>query len=304
MLDLARYYYATGDYEASAAVALEAVENWQVRLGPDDRMTLAACFHAGNAQRELGEYLAARQINSDTWQRLQSSSSADDELMLRVANSSGADHRLAGDFRRALDIDEQNLAQCLRTLGEDDPLTLRAASNLAVDCRLLSETSHAHSCWMRTRWRDARSSLDHCISRRSPRRLNLVRDHAYLGHYEQGLADARAAVDRFQQALPEHPQMWFMRRNLASLLRLNGSYHDSVVVATTVYDRLSRRFGPRNENTMAAALTLFNSLRAIGRLDDAQNLGEETLDAYTAHLGAEHPFTLAVPATLLSSIAR
>lgn len=297
VLDLARYYYATGDYEASAAVALEAVENWQARLGPDDRMTLAACFHAGNAQRELGEYLAARQINSDTWQRLQSSSSADDELMLRVANSSGADHRLAGDFRRALDIDEQNLAQCLRTLGEDDPLTLRAASNLAVDCRLLGDFSRALMLDEDTLAR-RQVVLGPLHFEVLASAVNLVRDHAYLGHYEQGLADARAAVDRFQQALPEHPQMWFMRRNLASLLRLNGSYHDSVVVATTVYDRLSRRFGPRNENTMAAALTLFNSLRAIGRLDDAQNLGEETLDAYTAHLGAEHPFTLACASNL------
>ncbi|MBK7623427.1 MAG: tetratricopeptide repeat protein [Kineosporiaceae bacterium] len=296
VLDLARYYYATGDYEASAAVALEAVENWQARLGSDDHMTLAACFHAGNAQRELGEYMAARQINSDTWQRLQASDSAG-ELTLRVANSSGADHRLAGDFRRAMEIDEENLAQCRRTLGDDDPLTLRSANNLAVDCRLLGDFTRALELDMQTlaTRQVVLGPLHHEVLLST---VNLIRDHAYLGHYELGLADAREAIDRFEPALPEHPQMWFMRRNLASLLRLNGNYHDSLIVATGVYDQLRRRYGPRNENTMAAALTLFNSLRATNRLDEAQTLGEETLDAYTAQLGAEHPFTLACASNL------
>ncbi len=296
VLDIARYYFVTGDYAASESLAAEAVENWRGRLGADDEMTLVACFDLGNARRALGDYRGAREVNQDTLERMARVLTPDHEYTLRVANSSGADLRLLGEFERAKTIDETNLARCKATLGEEDPLTLRVANNLAVDFRLLG------------RYRAALKLDEETYQRRqvvlgenNPEVLasavNLARDFAGVGEYQEALKLAQNTQSRYR-ALAGHAYMLLARRNLAIILRFTGSYAASLDEAMAISDRIRREYGPRHEHAMSAALTLFNTLRVCGQLDEAQRIGEETLDAYTVQLGAEHPFTLSCATNL------
>lgn len=301
VLDVARYYFITGDYAESESLTTEAVENWRGRLGADDEMTLVACFHLGNARRALGDYRGARAVNQDTLERMTRVLGQDHEYTLRVANSSGADLRLLGEFEQAKTIDETNLVRCRATLGEEDPLTLRAASNLAVDSRLLGSYPAALKLD-----EEAYERRQVVLGDNNPEVLmsavNLGRDLVGVGEYQEALVLAENTQSRYR-ALADHAYMLLARRNLAIILRFTGRYAESLAEATVIYDSIRREYGPRHEHAMSAAVTLFNTLRVCGQIDEAQRIGEETLDAYTAQLGAEHPFTLSC-ATDLAVIYR
>jgi Tetratricopeptide repeat/Effector-associated domain 2/NB-ARC domain len=290
VLDVARYYYVTGDYYESESLATEAVDNWRSRLGADDEMTLVACFHLGNARRALGDYSGAREINEDTLERMTRTLGEDHEYTLRIANSSGADLRLLGEFEEAETRDETSLERCKTTLGDDDPLTLRVANNLAVDSRLLGKYRAALELD-----EDTYQRRQVVLGDNHPEVLasavNLGRDRAGVGDYREALALARNTQSRYQ-ALADHAYMLLARRNLAVMLRFTGNYEESLAEATAIYDRIRREYGPRHEHAMSAALTLFNTLRVCGQIAEAQRIAEETLDSYTAQLGASHPFTL------------
>lgn len=301
VLDVARYYFVTGDYAESESLAAEAVENWRGRLGSDDEMTLVACFHLGNARRALGDYRGAREVNQDTLEKMTRVLKPDHEYTLRVANSSGADLRLLGEFKQAQAIDETTLARCKATLGDEDPLTLRVANNLAVDSRLLGKFRAALMLDEETYQRRQVVLGDNNPEVLSSA-VNIGRDLAGIGDYQEALRLAENTQSRYR-ALADHAYMLLARRNLAILLRFTGSYAESLAEATAIYDRIRREYGPRHEHAMSAALTLFNTLRVCGLIDEAQRIGEETLDAYTAQLGANHPFTLSC-ATNLAVIYR
>lgn len=301
VLDVARYYFITGDYTESESLTTEAVENWRGRLGTDDEMTLVACFHLGNARRALGDYRGARAVNQDTLERMTRVFGPDHEYTLRVANSSGADLRLLGEFEHAKVIDETNLASCRATLGEDDPLTLRAASNLAVDSRLLGSYRAAleldEETYRRRQVVQGDNNPEVLMSA-----VNLARDITGVGEYQEALVLAENTQSRYR-ALADHAYMLLARRNLAIIFRFAGNYAESLAEARAVYDLIRHEYGPRHEHAMSGALTLFNTLRVCGQVEEAQRIGEETLDAYTAQFGAEHPFTLSC-ATDLAVIYR
>lgn len=306
VLDQVRYLYSIGDFSASRTLGELAVETWRASLGVDDPMTLVAGRHLGNSLRALGEYREARELDQDTLGRMETTLGVDHEHTLAVAKSVAADLRLLGAFQQAKALDEGTLERHRRVLGPDDPSTLRAANNLAVDHRLLGEFRSALRLDQDTRLRRSRVfGEDHIETLYSYGCL--ARDEYGLGNYTEALELQREKLRIHEQKLPvsDHGDLLYARRNLAILLRKTGHHGQALVMADKNFDVYRNRFGRKHEHTLAAMVTLCNTLRLIGvdpgsaaeareaALARARDLGDEAIDSYRQSFGAEHPFTLA-----------
>jgi cellulose biosynthesis protein BcsQ len=295
VLDQIRYAYVIGDYAQSRALATEARDAWSGPGGPADEPALAAAFHCGNALRALGDYEGARATNQDTLTRMRRILGPDHQRTLRVASSAAADYRLLGESATALAMDEENLALARHTLGEDHVVTLRLTNNLAVDHRLLGNFAMAKALDEATHAR--RTAL---LNERHPDTLrsaaNLARDLYHLGEYEDALTRMQAFVpdlETMQTGVAVQAQ-----RDHAVLLRATGATTAALDAAREVHQKCLLRLGPRHELTMAAATTVFNTLRICGEPAEALSLARQVLATYTSAFGAGHPFTLACAANL------
>jgi cellulose biosynthesis protein BcsQ/tetratricopeptide (TPR) repeat protein len=292
VIDQIRYFYVTGNYAESAALAGRAVDTWSGLLPPDDEMTLLAHFHRGNALRSLGHYAEARKINEQTFERMRATLGPEHEYTLRVANSRGADLRLFGNFRMANRVDRDTRTHYRNILDDDDPATLRSANNLAVDHRLLGMSAKALQIDEETLRRRARMLGDD-----HPEVLSsvtaVVRNLYDLGEYEHALVRARESLAKFVPLLPNHPFILLAKGNLAILERKAGHGPTALELSRANLDQAVSLFGRRHEHSLAAMMTLSNALRACAELTKALSAGEEALDRYRAQFGREHPFSLA-----------
>ncbi|HET8660181.1 MAG TPA: FxSxx-COOH system tetratricopeptide repeat protein [Micromonosporaceae bacterium] len=315
VLDLVRYLYNIGQYEESRKLGSRAVDTWRDSLGADDVMTLVAARHLANALRSLGRYDEARLLDSDTLDRMRATLGEDHPHTMAAAMSFAADLRLQGAFAQALALDEATWERHKEILGESDPSTLQAENNLAVDHRLLGNFTKARELDENNiAHRSTVYRPDHRRTLFSYRML--ARDLYGQGHYRQALELQREKLAEYERSMgvQDHTDLLFARRNMAILLRKTGDHGQALEYAGKVYELHRRRLTRRHEHTLAAMVTLCNTLRAIGvdpslaanreaSLERARQLGEEALETYRDVLGADHPFTLGC-ATNLAIVLR
>lgn len=291
VVDQIRFLFVVGDYRESAKLAQLVVTEWLNNRG-EDRLTLLAEFHFANALRGEGEYERARNITEDAFSSAERALGSDDELTLRVANSRAADLRLLGRFAQALEADSDTFGRYQAIFGEDHPATLRSANNLAVDYRLLADFATAQRINEDTLWRRQAHRSDH-KSEVLASLNNQVRGLYDLGRYTAALALARQCVTDYGPLLPHHPLLYLARRNSAILERVAGNAQRSVELARSVLEQTVDRLGKQHEHSLAALMTLANSLNGVGVRSEARVLAEEAYSSYGELFGSGHPFTLA-----------
>ena len=295
VIDQIRYFFAIGDFAQSETLARLAVSDWEVRIGPDHLSTLRAQFHLGNALRVLGSYAEARSITEKTMEQFRQKYGSDHEFTLQVANSLTSDLRLSGDFAKALTLDQENLEKHRAVLGHDDPGTLRAANNLALDYRLAGEFTKAYELDRDNVQR--RDVVDPGGSNAGTLLSinNLVRDMYGRGEYVDALKLQEERLQWFETRLRANHRMVLMgRRNMAILWRRLGNYPLALGQAEADAETCLNHLGPAHEHTLAAQVTLFNTLRAAGHdLVRARALASDTWSGYRDRFGDEHPATLA-----------
>jgi tetratricopeptide (TPR) repeat protein len=321
VIDQIRYLYDIGQNEASRSLGREAVDAWRGSLGADDVMTLVAARHLANAMRAVGAYDEARELDRDTLELMRASDKLgpDHPHTLAAAQNFAADLRLQGAFEQALALDETTWQQQREILGDNDPATARAANNVAVDCRLLGRFVRARQIDEDNVNRRAQIFRpDHPETLFSYRML--ARDLYGLGLYQEALDLQREKLTIYEAVFEEnkvgrdHVDLLYARRNMAILLRKVGDRAGAYEFASRLYDVHWQTFGGRHEHTLAAMVTLCNTLRDMGvdptlaanrdaSLERAQELGQEALATYREVLGADHPFTLAC-ATDLAIVLR
>ena len=322
VLDQIRYQFAIGDFDVSAKLARQAVDDWRSRLGELDVMTLRARFHLGNALRNRGDHREAMQETEIAHERLSESLGAEHEYTLAAANGLGAGLRFLGEFERArvqdADVLERHRAKenAARPVGviDDGIGAIRAANNLAVDLRLLGLFRDARDIDQQnvdllTRDDAASANPD------TLRSINhLVRDLIGVGSYDEALQLQTARLTSFEANLRTHQLIRDAYRNLAILHRKLGDYPAALKLSEQEARLAQETVGPQSAgrhrgSALAAAATLVNARRVSGTvavnhlegvelLTSARSLGEEVVSDYEHLLQAEHPITVAVAVNL------
>ncbi|WP_155123527.1 MULTISPECIES: FxSxx-COOH system tetratricopeptide repeat protein [unclassified Actinoplanes] len=293
LVDQIRFYFSTGDYAQSRRIAEHALENWRSRLGPDDVMTLRVRFHLGNALRLLGDYRHAREETLEAHSILERTLGAGHEYTLAVANSLGVDLRFLGEYQNALASDLKTLADHRAAPDVDEFSALRAANNVAINYRLLGRFTEA----LEIDEANVRQRRQVDVTSSDPETLDsineLTRDLIALGRYTEAKERLTERLPQFENNLGvNHRVVLNARRHLAILHRKTGHLAEAYAHAVVAEEALRGLLGPRHDATLAAAVTLVNTMRVQGDVMAARRRGEETLTAYQETFVPHNPQTL------------
>jgi tetratricopeptide (TPR) repeat protein len=291
-LDIARYYYQSGDRLSSHALLERLLHRWKADSGADHPDVLAAQRHLGNTLRELGEYQAAYDLTRVTLERSRQILGPKAELTVVLMNAFGGDLRARGEFRAARDLDEQSRHLHEEIFGETDPRTLRSRNNLALDYELNSNYQAARELHQRTyvlQQNEAGSKIsmiDLLVSL-----SGLSRALRLCGEYTEARDLGYDAYEFGRQQLgADHHRTLRAAKDLSIALRRTADYDNALILAQDVFERCSRLFGAAHPDTLAAAMNLANILRTVGQLDEATGLAEGTTDHYARVYSPNHPY--------------
>jgi tetratricopeptide (TPR) repeat protein len=294
VLDQIRYRYVVGDFEGSRDLAERTVEAWQQQWGDRDQLVLLARRHLATTLRSLGAPAEALRIDEKVLTLFRETVGEDSDHYLVTANGYAADLRALGRFKEALEFDRNLLAQHRRVLRDDDPATLRTANNYAVDLRLMGEFGQARDLDIETvrQWTEGYGSdFPETLFALS----NLVRDYYGLGEYGKALNMQLEAITVHEAAVgSSHPSVLMARRTIAMLLRKLGRYREARERAEANHAAYAARFPEHHEHTLAATMSLANSLRDENNRDPAtlrraRQLMHGALRIYERDF-ADHPF--------------
>jgi tetratricopeptide (TPR) repeat protein len=292
-LEVVRYLYRSGDFAASHSLAERLIMQWTEDSGPEADVVINAKRHLGNALRELGRYSEAYAADIDTLELSRRILGEHDRLTLALRNSLGADLRAHGDFAEARKLDEESLTLHTEVFGPSNPQTLRVMNNLALDYGLNSDYEAARKQHQRTYLlqRDAIPAV-------SPTEIldswsGLARALRLCGNYSAAGDVGADARDYGQEKLgADHYLTLRAAIDQAIALRfLATSLEDALALAADTHSRCNALFGPGTPDTLAAAISLTNIQRTMGRIDDALALAESTMPRYSHVYGPEHPYS-------------
>lgn len=292
VLNLTRYLYVQGSYDAGRTFAETALQRWEQIFDVDDQATLILIRHLATILRALGRDGEARDKSAECYARLRSAYGNDDEEALSAGNLVGGAYRGLGRFRDALRLDEDLYHRHIQVFGSEHPRTLMSGNNLALDYFLMGDYRGA-------------STLDAAILQ--ARRRVLGEDNPFTLQSEDGYArDIREAgqylparnqleniLDRYITILGMiHPSTLRAAKQLAIARRKAGDYTEALRLSEQTYVSYQSRLGLTHPDTLSAASNLVNDLRITGDFDAAATLAAETVQQYRELLGENHPFTL------------
>ena len=292
VLNLARYLYVQGSYDAGQAFAETALHRWQQTFPPGDQATLVLVRHLATILRALGRDHEAEDASVECYAMLRREYGDDDEEALSAGNLLGGAYRGLGRFRDALQLDQDLYARHLRVFGDEHPRTLMSGNNLALDHFLIGDY-------------DTAAELD--IAVLHARRRVLGEDNPFTLQSEDGYARDLREAGQYQQArnLLEnilkryiatlgmiHPGTLRAAKQLAVARRKAGDYREALDLSEQAYASYQSRLGSTHPDTLSAAGNLVNDLRITGDSDTAAALAAQTVEQYRQAVGLDHPFTL------------
>ncbi|GAA2596296.1 hypothetical protein GCM10010411_32180 [Actinomadura fulvescens] len=289
-LNVLRYLYSSGDFEAGRTFADEFIEAWAELSGPEHPDVLVARRHLGALLRELSEPNAAFELNRRTLEVMNRVLSPEHEETLRLTNSHGADIRAAGDFRGALEHDKESRRRHEEAFGANDRRTLRTINNLAIDYALISDYRTARELH-EAAYRQSVSGVGVSVQDTVNWLNGLARAVRLIGEYNEAVDLGEDAFGLSVQELGVDHH-WTLRtaKDLSIAQRRNGLADEGYELARETFEREERILGFEHQDTLAAAMSLANAMRARDEIDDALALAHRTMDRYPYIYGPDHPF--------------
>jgi hypothetical protein len=292
-LEIVRYLNRLGDFGASYSLTERLIGQWTEDSGPEADVVIDAKRHLGNALRVLGRYSEAYAADIDTLELSRRILGERDRLTLALRNSLGADLRAHGDFAEARESDEESLTLHTEVFGPSNPQTLRVMNNLALDYGLNSDYQTARAQHQRTYLlqRDAIPAVSATEILSSWN--GLARALRLCGNYSAACDVGAEARDYGQEMLTADHYLTLraaIDRSIALRL-LAASFEDALSLAADTHHRCNVLLGPGNPDTLAAAISLTNIQRTMGRIDEALALAESTVARYPHVYGPEHPYS-------------
>ncbi len=292
VLNLTRYLYVQGSYDAGQAFAETALRHWEQTFGSDDQATLVLVRHQATILRALGRDTEARDKSVQCYGTLRRVYGDDDEEALSAGNLVGGAYRGLGRFGDALDLDRELYARHVQVFGDEHPRTLMSENNLALDYFLMGDYGRA-------------AELDAAVLQARRRVLGeenpftlqsedgYARDLREAGQYRRARSQLEDTLHRYVTTLGMiHPSTLRAAKQLAIARRKAGDYEDALSLSEQTYLSYQSRLGLTHPDTLSAASNLVNDLRITRAFDAAATLAAETVQQYGRLLGENHPFTL------------
>ncbi|GAA4843367.1 FxSxx-COOH system tetratricopeptide repeat protein [Saccharopolyspora rosea] len=233
---------------------------------------------------------------ADLGHRLRESWSADGPdaaLRLRLGFQLANLHRELGEHGEALRLDEEVLAEQRRVLGTTHPRTLKTARGLAAGYRALGRFDDAVA-EDRSTLRGLRDSLgdDHPDTLRAAN--NLARSLFLVGNLPAALEVQEENRER-RLALfgPDHPDVWWSAASVGNYLCELGRYPKALAVLKDALDRVLAIRPANHPDELRIQWLRAIALRRSGDAVAARDRNAETLRAYRALHGEQHPSTTA-----------
>jgi MinD-like ATPase involved in chromosome partitioning or flagellar assembly/tetratricopeptide (TPR) repeat protein len=292
VIDRVRYDWSRGDYDTAWDVGSRLYEKWSVKLGPDDRQTLAVRFHLGNVLRSQGRFEDALAMNTGTFERRRTVLGENHPHTLQTAGSMAADLRALGRFYDALDMDTRTYRQFVDVLGEDEPSTLSAANNLAVDLRLVGNALRALHLD-----EDTYARRERVLGAEHPYTLHsgtmLAQDMRETGDFTHSLELLNDLYQRYCSVL-DKDSVHTLRtaKSLAVSLRKVGRLEEAHRLTLDTLQRYEMSKASTHPNALACRLNHACELSAMDDKAAANDVASKVRDAYRDTLGDGHPFTL------------
>jgi tetratricopeptide (TPR) repeat protein len=294
VLDMMRYLYLSGDLTSFEALTKKFINQWTKDSGPDDPSALSAQRQLGSVLRQLGKYSDAYELDEQTLTRARKVLGEQDPVTLSAQTAFAADHRARGNFAEALALDSEalRLQETAPAFGPTNPQTFRTISNVALDNGF------------NTDYGKARELAQRAYLLMSEAKVGVSPTEVLISWYN--LAWAVRLQGKFNEARDVGEEAWAYGKDRlgpdhwATLRAANGLSiaqrriaplrAEAMQRAGEVYDLCQKRFGDRNPDTMAAAISLTNVQRTNGLIDDALKLAESTVAKYPDIYGPDHPF--------------
>ena len=291
-LNIVRYLYVAGNYQAARSLANELIDRWTAASGSAHKETLVARVHLANIVRALGEYTAAHKLEEATLNEMREVFAADSPELLWAYNGFSATLRARGDFTGAKEYDSRTYDAYRESLGDYAPATLRSMHNLAIGHASVGDYESATALFQESYigQRDANEG----VSQQSLVNTwnGLARTVRLQGDIEEACELGQDAYDYGVQELTiNHPQTLLAAKDLSIARRRAGELDEALRLAEEAHTRFRRSFGDGHPNTMAAAITLSNALREVGRIEEAFALAQETVPRYPRVFNEDHPYT-------------
>ncbi len=291
-LDVVRYLYQSGNFASCRSFCQRLIDQWTEDSGSGHPTVLDAQRHLGNSLRLLGLYPNAYTVIEETLNKSEDVLGVENPLTLALRNSFGADLRARGAFAKALSLDQDTLSLHRTVFGPGHPQTYRVMNNLAADYALNSRYAPARELHQRvyrlqSEAAEAVSATEFLTSWNNLARvLRLSGDYAIARDFGQDALE----YGRTELA-PEHYLTLRTANDLSiALRRVGASYDEALEVAAEVYRLCLKLFTERSPDTMAAAISLTNIQRTMGRTTEALQLAERTVTSYPDVYGPEHPY--------------
>jgi tetratricopeptide (TPR) repeat protein len=288
---------ARSQFREALALDLSILSEFETVFGMHHERTLYVRNNIAIDYRQLGQFREALATDERTLEDRRRSLGTDDMYTLNSSNGVARDLRGLGLYQESLDVTRRVVAAFEAAGGRENILWLEAAEGFATALR---KAGH--------HW-DARQEGEHVLQRY---RDYLGVDHMYTLWAATDLINGRRAVgdlagaeelartthDLCRESGAPDVLLDTVLVNLASVLRVGG--HPDKALP---YDDLARKglikiHGDRHPFTLSANINYASDLAACGRLGEAIQLGQETLERCRLQLGDDHPDSLMAAANL------
>jgi tetratricopeptide (TPR) repeat protein len=288
---------ARNQFREALDLDLSILGKFETVYGVDDERTLNVRNNIAVDYRLLGQFRDALKYDEQALADRRRVLGDKDMYTLNSSNAVARDLRGLGQYQESLSIGRRVVAVFDAAGGRENIRWLQACEGFATALRKAGHHWNAlrESEPVLQRCRDY-LGVDHMYTLRAA--TNLINDRRAVGDLASAEELARQTHDLCRESGAPDVLLYTVLVNLASVLRVAG-YPDVALSHDDQAKRgLIRIHGDRHPFTLAANINYASDLSACGRLGEAIQLGQETLDKCRVHLGEDHPDTLMAEANL------
>ncbi len=290
---------ARSQFREALTLDLSILGKFEAVFGADHERTLNVRNNIAVDYRQLGQFREALETDERTLADRRRTLGADDTYTLNSSNAVTRDLRGLGLYQESLNIARRVVSAFEAGGGRENILWLHACEGFATSLRKAGHhwDARQESEHVLQRCRDYLGA-DHMYTLRAA--TNLVNDRRAVGDLAGAEELARQTHDQCRESDAPDVLLFTVLVNLASVLRVAGRPDLALPYDTQARMGFIKIHGDRHPFTLSANINFASDLAACGRLGEAIQLGQETLDKCRLYLGDDHPDTLMAAANLSS----
>jgi tetratricopeptide (TPR) repeat protein len=293
---------ARSQFREALTLDLSILGKFEAVFGAHHERTLNVRNNIAVDYRQLGQFREALETDERTLADRRRTLGADDTYTLNSCNAVARDLRGLGLYQESLDIARRVVSAFEAAGGRENILWLHACEGFATSLRKAGHhwDARQESEHVLQRCRDY-LGIDHMYTLRAA--TNLVNDRRAVGDLASAEELAHHTHDQCRESGAPDVLLFTVLVNLASVLRVAGRPDLALPYDTQARMGFIKIHGDRHPFTLSANINCASDLAACGRLGEAIQLGQETLDKCRLYLGDDHPDTLMAAANLSSDEA-